>query len=153
MSGVFRRMVHTPGKSDEGTRLTFGPFCGWNWPKSTGSRPPSQLMWRAAAVAAAAVAAAAAPAASVAAAAAAAAAVVASSLRLGAPCNWGLPRCICCNAYCYHIYGFYRTAPPPSLAATGGVGGVRAYMLGPCSRQLPPPPGLPDIQFNNIRAK
>ena len=57
MSGVFRHVVHTSGKSDEGTRLTFGPFCGWNWPISTGSRPPAQLTWRAAAVAAAAAAA------------------------------------------------------------------------------------------------
>ena len=50
-------MVHTPGKSAEGTQLTFGPFCGSNQPISTGSRPPSQLTRRAAAVAAAAAAA------------------------------------------------------------------------------------------------
>ena len=39
MSGVFRHVVHTAGKSDEGTRLTFGPCCGLNWPISTGSGP------------------------------------------------------------------------------------------------------------------
>ena len=53
MSGVFRHVVHTAGKSDEGTRLTFGPFCGWNWPISTETKLPSQLTWRAAAAAAA----------------------------------------------------------------------------------------------------
>ena len=53
----FHRVLGTPGKSYEGTRLTFGPFCGWNWPISTETRPPSQLTWRAAAVAAAAAAA------------------------------------------------------------------------------------------------
>ena len=57
MSGVLRHVVHTAGQCNEGTRLTFGTCCGLNWPISTGSRPPAQLTWCAAAVAAAAAAA------------------------------------------------------------------------------------------------